>query len=315
MVDIQSRTVGLCLCLVLGGCSSGPKPAASNLGPPRIPQRPAAMDINRLFDEAGAEAGSARACEAAEGQPEQLYSVMGRYRGAALQEVEACAGGEVAGKVITEPSAGPSGQGKAGVSQVLKNLPPEVAIWLAISDLFVHLEAEARETVDARGAGTLLNIQRSMLKSRDAISGDTSRGHVSRTLLEFRLSPGILCAAQLKIYKEEDDIVTPAVRAAREREGAEAESALQKRYGLVPAEKGQLLWQLVRQGDAEKRQYALMIHRSGDFDQPGSQGRILDEVLVCRSEGPMYARDIRGLQFSVRAQGHHWRAEVRLPGP
>lgn len=316
------------LCALLSACSVAPvarSPSQKNLG--RVHYTPPVrsdLDIIKLFRDGPTGADAAGACpgpasmdpEGGEAAPRMLYRVVGRQRGERSQVVEACVGEELAGRVVSQPSGGSSvasASGKTGVSRVARSLPPEFGIWLATTDLFRQASTESRAAVDARGYGTILNVQRSSLQTRDRTSEGSYRGHVARSVLEFRLSAGVLCAAQLKIYRAEEERATPAREASRAlATGKESDATLRERYGLVPTEKGQLLWQLVQIQQGGQSRYELKIHRSGDFDQPGSAGRVMDQVLVCRGARPLLAKEVPGLSYSVVRAGDRWRTVVRV---
>jgi len=150
-----------------------------------------------------------------------------------------------------------------------------------------------------------------MTKTRETDADHAYRGHVYRNILEFRLSPDILCASQFKTYTMEEDIGS---RSSNSPLDDEKEELLRVRYGLAPAEEGQLLWRLSREKNGEGTRYSLMVHRSNESHPQHRQSNRIDEVLVCRSVKPMLARKVKGLWFKVETAGEYWRATVGASG-
>jgi len=317
------------LLLSLYGCG-GPvhQVAADTAREPSLPQHttPGAKEPNllKLFGPAYPQGTAPRRCEQAgvsdgAAAADTLYRVLGRYHGARLQVLEACADEAVAGNVITGKArhtfTGAPWLDKSGQGQVERTLPSELAIWLAISDLFRAMKPENPDVVAARGRGTLLNVHRSSMKSYENARGEGGKYHVLRSLLEFRLSPDTTCAAQFKIYGAQEISITPASRVEMRWPGKETEMAIRERYGLLPEEKGQLLWELKRARAKSKMPYTLRIHRSGDFEVPGEQGRVIDQTLICRASRHLLAREINGLSYTIDQVGRSWRAVVQVGAP
>ncbi len=311
----------LIVLLVAQGCGAplrGPGASAPS-GAPASPSAGRVLGQRKLPATKTLALNEAEECQTTVDGAELLYSVTGTYQNDRLTIVHACAKKSVAEHVIAGVAARDAGGAQstslAGTSLVVRALPAEAAVWLATSNLYGQLKAEPASAVTSRGWGTLLNVHRSMLKDMEKSSGDLYRSHVSRGLLEYRLSPDVLCAAQLKLFIMEEVVATPGARAGRALEGVEAEATVRERYGLVPAEKGKLLWQLTRRREKDQSLHTLRILRSSDFFLPGRQGRVIDQVLVCRSSKPLLARDIPGLKFTLERAAKHWRATVRLQRP
>jgi len=298
-----------------GGSATRPSPARPN---------DSLLDLQALFSTGKDQAGVARPCRAVdaegkEGRSEVIYQVLGRYTNDQLNVLYACMDGNLAGRlVVGEERRGPPGRrwrGKRGLGRANAALLPELAVWLALGDLFSSYGPEPEEAVHARGTGTLINLHRSMTKSYERASAESYLGSAMRNILEFVLVGQVRCAAQFKLFSEAAVPDTPSRRVETRWPGREGEAALLKKLGLLPAERGRLVWELRRQGTGDRERWTLRIHHASHFDAPGIHGRVIDQSMVCTGSGPLLVRELRTVGYRAARQDRLWRVEAWIADP
>jgi len=299
-----------------------PEDAARNVTEERAPA--GELLLLRLFSTGKDQAGSERSCEAAD--PEEaghgsttLYRVLGKYKKGRLQIVSACIDPALAGGVILGhgdyQASGPHWMDRRGTARATASLPAEVGAWLALGNLFSSAGPEPRAVVQARGLGTLINKYQDMSKLYDQGSVESYQGSVSRSVVEFMLEGRVTCAAQFKLFSEVAVADTPANRVEARWPGAKGEAALLEKLGLLPAERGRLIWELTRTAAGGRESWQLRIHRASDFDAPGIHSRLIEQSLVCRSAGPLLMKKLKSVSYRTQRDGGLWRVNVQVTTP
>ncbi len=263
---------------------------------------------------------------AAQPEGELWYEVLGRLYGGRLHVDEITIEQVAVDKVLRPGSKGnvkkAPGSAYFGTGYTLMGLPPEFAFWLALADLYREATVESRQTVERRGFGTLKHDQTSKAQGRQTSEGERSDLAATRDLIQFRASPAVECAGQLKRFQiDEKTYVSPAdlaeARFRREERGRKSMDSKREALGLGGGAKGQMSWRLGKEAGGL---WVLRIHLAHDAQLAKAKGEVLDESLLCRSSKPLLASGLPGYLRSVhKADDGTWKVLVwrggKMPPP
>lgn len=215
--------------------------------------------------------------------------------------------------LITFPCRG--GVPGAGLESafVPQGAPLELGFWISLLSFFKGLPELEPNSVNDSSIGVLVSKIMDINKNESDNSIQTLQS-ATREIIEFRPAPGVECAAQLKVYKLSQSLMSnPAMEAQedlRRRGAIRGELMAQLRNANQDTSAvGQLSMELVRNPD--KGLYELRIHVGLDVDALIGDGETMDKVLRCVSDRPLLAGTIPGYADSCEfvADGG-WRVAV-----
>ena len=245
------------------------------------------------------------------------YNVFARLYGGRLHVEEITIEREAVDRVLRPDSPGnvekaPSGA-SVGTGTTIVGLPPEFGFWLALADLYRQPKVESKAAVKARGFGTTAHQQNSKEQGRETLSAGHSNLSALRDLVQFRVSPDVVCAGQFKRFQiDEKSYLSPADEAERrllaEDRGRKDMYERREALGLHADAKGQVSWRMGQEADST---WVLRVHMALDAEEARFKGEVMDESLICRSAKPLLARELPGyLRRVTRAEQGTWKVEV-----
>jgi hypothetical protein len=199
-------------------------------------------------------------------------------------------------RLLATPESGSAGcPGRVcGVGLIPVGVPVEAAFWIAVADLYRQATLEEPSQVDSRGYGKFAHVLRNgtgKLQSED----ECRQADFTKDLVQFRVSPDVVCQAQFRTSKLLDVRVSPADRAAEEllKNGDVAESETQRadELGVLEGDAGQIMLRL-EGPDPRNGGYTLEIHVGHDVASLFGSGETLDHAIRCRSSKPLFAADL-----------------------
>ena len=204
-----------------------------------------------------------------------------------------------------------------GVGHVVAGLPPEIAIWLALSSLYRQRSPEPKMVVKRRGYGTLIHQKAGKdqgLKDSVGVYSDLS---ANRSLVRFQVSNDITCSGQFKHFQiVEKTYLSPADKADeqwRKETGARrSQQARREDAGLVAKARGQLLLEMVP-SPSPTGGWTLRLHVASDVRLAATRGEVIDQSLRCDSPRPLYASALRHYRWRIEQtpergiRAHVWR--------
>lgn len=188
-----------------------------------------------------------------------------------------------------------------GVALIPIGVPVEAAFWIAVADLYRQATLEAPALVNSRGYGKFGHILRNgtgKLQSED----ECRQADFTKDLVQFRVSPDVVCQAQFRTSKLLDVRVSPADRAAEElyQNGNVAESETQRadELGVLEGDAGQIMMRM-EGPDPQNGGYILEIHVGHDVASLFGSGETLDHAIRCRSSKPLFAADLNEYMLAI----------------
>lgn len=232
-----------------------------------------------------------------------LYEFLGRLvRGQASVEEQTITASSLP-RLLARPEASSGGcPGRlCGVALIPVGVPVEAAFWIAVADLYRQATLEASTLVNSRGYGKFGHVLQNgtrKLQSED----ECRQADFTKDLVQFRVSPDVVCQAQFRTSKLLDVRVSPADRAAEQlyQNGNVAESETQRadELGVLEGDAGQIMMRM-EGPDPQNAVYTLEIHVGHDVASLFGSGETLDHAIRCRSSKPLFAADLKEYMLAM----------------